>query len=291
MGAPIGVVKVALQDSNGKTVTTANDTVTSTLDSNPAMGVLSGTTNVRAVGGVATFAALAIGQPSRGYTLRASIGKLSTVSSAAFDIGNQIATPVITPPTGSFSGPVWVGISNSVPGTTIRFTSDGKDPEATSPIYTGPFQITGSRLIKAIAQSNGLTDSAVASASIDITGSTPYGLDYRPPVSGVRIPAAADSLPAALSGTGIFSDNHLTAKTGVVHYSLNSSVWADGAQIKHWVALPDSAKIGFAPAGEYQWPGGTVFVQHFEIVTDQTTGARRRLETRLLVLDPSGTFG
>ena len=61
--------------------------------------------------------------------------------------------------------------------------------------------------------------------------------------------------------------------------------------MQRWVALPDAAKIGFAPVGEYQWPGGTVFVQHFEIVTNEATGARRRLETRLLVLDAAGTFG
>ncbi len=57
------------------------------------------------------------------------------------------------------------------------------------------------------------------------------------------------------------------------------------------MVLPDSAKIGFAPVGEYQWPGGTVFVQHFEIVINQATAARRRIETRLLVLDDAGAFG
>ncbi len=107
----------------------------------------------------------------------------------------------------------------------------------------------------------------------------------------MRIPATADSLPATLSGTGIFSDKNLTPKPGVVPYSLNSPAWADGAETQRWVILPESAGIGFASTGEYTWPGGTVFVQHFEIITNQATNARRRLETRLLVLDAAGSFG
>ncbi|MEO5714329.1 MAG: PQQ-dependent sugar dehydrogenase [Luteolibacter sp.] len=292
VGTSIGVVKVAFQDPAGKTVDTANDTITLALDSNPAAGVLGGTTKVAAVNGVATFQSLAIGKPGNGYTLRASSGGLTPVNSAAFNIDNQLAPPAITPPAGSFTGPVFVRISSTTPGVTIRFTTDGKNPDATSPAYTVPFQLTaGSTTIKAIAQRNGLVDSAVAAATLRISGNTPYGLDTLPPVSSVKFPATADGLPAALSGIGIFSDKDLTPKAGVVPYSLNSPAWADGAETQHWLILPDAGKIGFAPTGEFTWPGGTAFVQHFEIVTNKATNARRRLETRLLVLDASGTFG
>src|SRR5690606_15217711 len=41
----------------------------------------------------------------------------------------------------------------------------------------------------------------------------------------------------------------------------------------------------------YQWPGGTLFVKHFDLVTNEQTQERRRLETRLLILDESGTNG
>ena len=110
------------------------------------------------------------------------------------------------------------------------------------------------------------------------------------PIRGARLPATADGLPATLSATGIFSDKNLTPKPGVVPYSLNSPAWADGAETQRWVILPDEAKIGFAPTGEYTWPGGTAFVQHFEIVTNKAANTRRRLETRLLALDASGTL-
>jgi uncharacterized repeat protein (TIGR03806 family) len=294
-GAPLGVVKIALQDSSGKTVETANDTVTLTLDPNPAGGVLVGETKVAAVKGVATFPSLAIGKPGRGYALHASSGGLAAATSSTFDIGNQLAAPAIAPSGGRFSGPVWVRISNptSGSGTTIRFTTDGKTPDASSPAYNAPFQVSaGTTTIRAIVQRSGLADSAVASASIEIAGGTPYGLDLRPPVSGLKLPATAEEgLPPTLSATGIFSDKNLTPKAGVVPYSLNTPSWADGAETQRWVILPESGKIGFAPTGEYTWPGGTVFVQHFEIVTNHATKARRRLETRVLVLDASASFG
>ncbi len=289
--APIGDVKVALQDANGATITTASGVVTLALEDNPAAGSISGATKVAAVAGVATFPSLAIGQPGRGYHLRASCGTLSPTVSAAFDIGNQIAAPRITPPGGSFSGPVWIEISSSTPGAVIRYTSDGNPPDDASAIYTGPFQITESRQIQAIAQKSGLVDSASANAKMDITGSTPYGLAFRSPISGLKLPATAEGLPATLSAIGVFSDQNLTVKAGVIPYTLNSPAWADGAQVQRWVALPDQEKIGFAPTGEYLWPGGAIFIQHFEIVTDQAAATRRRLETRLLALDDSGAFG
>lgn len=292
VGAPIGTVKVTLQDSTGNTVDTASDTITLTLDANPAGGVLAGTTKIAAVKGVATFPTLAVGRPGRGYTLRASSDTLASTSSSAFDIENKLTPPVIAPATGNFTGPVWVRISNSTPGTTIRFTIDGEDPSANSPAYTTPFQVTGDTVVKAMVQRNDLPDSAVTVANIRIAGNTPYGVDTRPPVTGLKLPSAADAgLPPTLSGTGIFIDKNLTPKPGVVPYSLNSPGWGDGAEAQRWVILPESAQVGFSPSGEYTWPGGTVFIQHFEIVTNPATSSRRRLETRLLVLDDSGSFG
>ena len=289
VGAPLGVVKVALQDSTGKTVESANDTVTLTLEG----GVLTGPSKIAAVNGVATFPSLAIGKPGRGYTLRATSASLASANSSAFDIADRLAAPAIVPASGKFTGPVWVRMSNPTAGTTIRFTTDGKTPDANSPAYTAPFQINaGTTTIKAIVQRPGLTDSAVASSAIEIAGNTPYGLDLRPSVSGLKLPATAgEPLPTTLSATGIFSDRNLTPKPGVVPYSLNSPAWADGAETQHWVILPESGKIGFAPTGEFAWPGGTIFIQHFEIVTNQAAKTRRRLETRVLVLDATGSFG
>jgi uncharacterized repeat protein (TIGR03806 family) len=108
-------------------------------------------------------------------------------------------------------------------------------------------------------------------------------------LTGLKLPASSDGvLPATLSATGIFTDRKPTPRAGMVPYDLNSTIWADHASITRWVALPDGGKIRFSPTGEFTWPGGTVFVQHFEMPTDT---APRCLETRVLVLDATGSFG
>ncbi len=108
-------------------------------------------------------------------------------------------------------------------------------------------------------------------------------------LGGIKLPATAgEALPATLSATGIFTDMNLTPRAGIVPYGLNSTIWADGATIRRWVALPEGKKIGFSPTSEFKWPGGTVFIQHFEMPDGSTS---RRLETRLLVLDATGAFG
>ncbi|MDB6078601.1 MAG: hypothetical protein JWO82_2348, partial [Akkermansiaceae bacterium] len=220
-GEPVGEVKEALQDAHGETVSAATDTVTLTLDGNAA-GTLAGTTQVAAVKGVASFPALTVGKPGHGYVLRASSGGMTAAMSAAFDIGNQVATPAISPAGGTFSGPVWVQISCSTPGMTILFTTDGTDPKGNSETYRGPFQMTARGTIKALAQRSGLADSVMAEAKIGGVGNTPYGMDYRPAVNGLRLAADPEGLPVTLSGTGIFIDRNLTPRPGIVPYSLNS---------------------------------------------------------------------
>ncbi len=107
---------------------------------------------------------------------------------------------------------------------------------------------------------------------------------------GIKLPATAEGeLPATLSATGIFIDRNLTPRKGVIPYALNSTIWADHATIQRGVALPEGAHVGFSPTGNFTWPGGSVFFQNFEIATG--ADIKRRLETRLLVLDATGGFG
>lgn len=79
-------VKVAIQDAGGNTVTGATDAVTLAIGTNPAGGVLSGTTTVAAVNGVATFANLSIDKAGTDYTLTATAGGLTDATSPTFDI-------------------------------------------------------------------------------------------------------------------------------------------------------------------------------------------------------------
>jgi Fn3 associated len=48
-------------------------------------------------------------------------------------------------------GPITVTMEEDTPGTTIHYTIDGSIPTSGSPIYTGPFQISSTTVVQAIA--------------------------------------------------------------------------------------------------------------------------------------------
>jgi uncharacterized repeat protein (TIGR03806 family) len=283
----IPAVTVALRD-NANVIVNSNATVTLV----PSTGTLSGTTSVAAVAGIATFSDLSIIAPGT-YSMRANSGVLTQDTSNNFDVRANTVTPVIAPGTGTFGGPVWVQITSTTPDAEIRYTINNTAPTVGSALYSGPFQITGTTVVRAFARKTTLNDSGEASATMTISGTTAYGWPTRPPVSGVAMPATVGgTLPATLSATNLFSSlATLTTNAGIIPYDVNSPLWSDGAHKRRWVALPGASRIAFAPTGEYTWPGGTIFVKHFELETNQVTHLSKRLETRVLVLDSVGTNG
>lgn len=62
-----------------------------------------------------------------------------------------VATPIANPPGRIFTEPFKVTLTVATPGAVIRYTLDGKAPDSTSPIYTGPIPITESATLKAKA--------------------------------------------------------------------------------------------------------------------------------------------
>jgi uncharacterized repeat protein (TIGR03806 family) len=163
---------------------------------------------------------------------------------------------------------------------------------AWTPGATGPFNVT-------VRASNGVSPNADQSFTIIVAA---YGLVSRLPVTPyLNMPAtSAGTLPAQLSGTGVFSNvSTLTPNSNIIPYGVNSPLWSDGASKQRWIALPNngapytsSETIGFSASGEWTFPSGTVLVKHFEINTDERNPAiRKRLETRLLVVETGGVYG
>jgi hypothetical protein len=83
-------VQVEIRDQFGARLTTATNSVTLTIGTNPGGGSLSGPTTLTAVNGVATFSGLSIDHVGSGYTLAATSAGLTGATSAAFDV---TATP------------------------------------------------------------------------------------------------------------------------------------------------------------------------------------------------------
>lgn len=104
----------------------------------------------------------------------------SLVASASFSIA--IAPPTITPNGGESVGSAPVTLACATAGSTIRYTTNGGTPNASSPAYSGPFTLYASATVKAIASKSGMSDSAVVSAAFYVlpvgsivNGSFEYG--------------------------------------------------------------------------------------------------------------------
>lgn len=79
-----------------------------------------------------------------------------------------VATPVISPPAGTYNSVQSVTITDATAGATIYYTTDGTTPTANSTPYTGAITVSQSTTIEALGVQAAYIDSAVAAASYNI---------------------------------------------------------------------------------------------------------------------------
>jgi hypothetical protein len=127
-------VQVSVEDAAGNVVTTATDTITVAIGTNPGTGTLSGTLGVNALAGVATFSTLNINNVGTGYTLTAAASGFTTVISSTFNVTAACTSSC--------------QISGQVTGPWVRFVSVALSggPSTPSPVLTdanGNYSFTG----------------------------------------------------------------------------------------------------------------------------------------------------
>jgi hypothetical protein len=89
----------------------------------------------------------------------------SAVSFATYTITAGVATPVISPAGGVYTGTQTISITSATSGASIQYTTDGSTPTHTHGMpYAGSFALNTSETVKAIAYESGMADSGVASA-------------------------------------------------------------------------------------------------------------------------------
>jgi len=104
--------------------------------------------------------------------LQATDGALTAAATATVTVTSPVTVapaPVISPAPGSYVGSVTVTITNTLPGSEIRYTTDGTAVTASSPLYTAPFTLTQTRTVRARTFMTGVTASTTTSAAYTIT--------------------------------------------------------------------------------------------------------------------------
>ena len=94
----------------------------------------------------------------------------SAVASASYTINLPPATPVLSPAPGVYRSAQTIIITDSTPGASIYYTTDGSSPTASSTPYTAPVTVTASEILNAVAvsQGSGSSFSAVGGGSFSI---------------------------------------------------------------------------------------------------------------------------
>ena len=78
------------------------------------------------------------------------------------------ATPSFSPAGGTYPSSQTVTFTDTTPGSTIFYTTDGSTPTTNSLVYTGPLSISSTHTLNAIASANGYMNSSVATAAYTI---------------------------------------------------------------------------------------------------------------------------
>jgi hypothetical protein len=182
-------------------------------------------------------------------TLAMLTGCGSTTPATAATTTSSVAAPSISPGTGTYAGTQAVTISDTTPGATIYYSTDGTVPTASSPAYTGPISIAVSSTVQAIAFLDG-SASAVASSTLTITSAHPpaklvflqqpsnalTGATISPAVqvvvedaNGNAVTSATNPVTLALTGGASLGGTlTITAQNGVATFS-NLSVSTAGS--------------------------------------------------------------
>ena len=226
---------------------------------------------------------------------------------------NPPPTVVVTAPADgasyTASASVTVSADADAPNNPIRAVGFYTNSVFLGSVSNLPYALTASGLgagnytLTAVATDGSGVSSTSAPVTITVVAGSglAYGLTSNATVNPfLNLPTnISGTLPARLSGTGVFSDTtNRTPAAGLIPYAPIAPMWKDNAASSWLMAIPNNGvaitpgeQIQFQPANAWAFPAGSVFVKNFDLVVNETNAGvpPRRLETQLLVRDNNGS--
>jgi len=204
-------LQVEVRDPLDNRVPSANHAVTLAIETNPAGGILAGTTTISASAGVATFTGLSIDKAGTGYTLTATAAGLTGAASTAFAItggsvsasqSTVVAAPLaIDAATGTSTITVTArdAIGDPVSGATVVLAASGSGntviqpgPTDASGVATGTLSSTGAGPKTITATAGGVAIAQSATVTVNPGPATQLAFTTQPSTT----PAGAPITPA-----------------------------------------------------------------------------------------------
>jgi hypothetical protein len=174
----------------------------------------------------------------------------SAVASATYTITVPVAaTPVISPASGTYTSSANISMTDLTGSASIYYTQDGSTPTSGSTLYSGPFSITTSQTIKAIAIATGYTNSAVATSVYTIVPPVVANPTITPN-GGPQTGPVGVTLASATSGAGFCYTSDLSTPVpdgsgGCSHGTLYTSLTVSSTLTLKVIAF----KTGYTNSG------------------------------------------
>jgi hypothetical protein len=214
---------VAVQDAGGNTVTTATNSVTLAIGTNPGAGTLTCTTNpLTAAAGVAAFSGCQINNAGNGYTLTASAAGLTLTTSVPFNVSASVQITTVSLAIGhqwinysaalSVSGGIapynWSGIVGSLPsGLTLNaLTGEISGTPDTFGTFNFTIQVTDSSAPTALTDTQAFSLTIYQLNTIEVTPANP---------------SITPGQTIQFTATGTYSDSNVIALSTIVSWDSN----------------------------------------------------------------------
>ena len=204
----------------------------------------------------------------------------SAVATASYNFNfPQAATPVISPAAvGTFTTPQTVKISDSTPGATIYYTTNGTTPTTSSAVYTGQLTVSSTTTVEAVAIAYGYSLSTASISTYTILAATP---SFSPGAFGSFYPPQKVTITDSTTGAVIYyTTNNTTPTTSSTVYT--GPITLTTTTTLQAIAVAGSSMSGVATATYTMVaaypnfsPGaiGTFTGSQTVTITDSTTGA------------------
>ncbi|MDF2870616.1 MAG: glycoside hydrolase family 18, partial [Anaerocolumna sp.] len=184
-----------------------------------------------------------------------------------------VATPVFHPAAGTYSSAQTVTITTATSGAEIRYTTDGSEPAASSPLYSSPLTVSTTTTVKAKAFKSGMTNSATATAVYTISTGQTVASPVFNPAGGIYSSAQAVTISCATSGAEIryTTDGTEPTSTSALYFSALTVSVTTTIKAKAFVSgMSDSATVTqtytISSSQTAAWAAGTTY-KVFDLVT------------------------
>jgi hexosaminidase len=165
------------------------------------------------------------------------------------------------------TGNILLEMTSEQPSPEIRYTTDGTEPGAGSPLYIKPLKMTGKKTVKAAIFNDRIMKGGISAENININMATGTKVQYNIPCSDRYMGHGDKTLVNGINGSSDFNDGHWQGFEGtdmdvVIDLGKETAVRSVSssymAAVGSWIFLPVNVEYSFSADGTTFTSLGTV---------------------------------